>query len=574
MGLTSAILTGFTGITSNQFAVETIGNNVANVNTTAYKNSRALFETLMFQTTSDGTRPSAETGGTNPIQFGYGSTLATTQRNFNQGGTERTGVTSDLAVDGRGFFVLQNPDGTTVYTRDGAFSLNSDQTLVTSNGALVQGYSAGEDGTIDTGALGNIVLPIGELTSAGATTNAALTGNLNATSELAVAGSVSTSAPLTTTGGAAATAATALTAITDGNGVARFNAGDVLFIGGRPDDESRAGGIQKGAGDVPPRQFIVGTDGSTYGDLAAFVQTTLGIGVSETEIGTPGVTIGDGTSAPAGAMVIRSNVGEVNAIDIDGASIRNETTGTQPFSFTTTPAIGDGVTTSFLVFDTLGTPVEVRLRMALESRSDAGNTWRFRAESVTTDGTATFLDGGTLAFDTNGRLVTATGTQLSVPGADSGAAAPVTFEVDFSAMTGLTAVDGVSTVALADQDGFPQGTLTGYAIDLQGIISGTFSNAETRVFGQVPLATFVNEQGLVASSENIYTIGPNSGPATVNVPRTGSAGAILSGELELSNVDLSRELIGLITASTGFSAASRTVRTADDMLQELMLLIQ
>ena len=77
MGLTSAMLTGFTGIKSNQVAIETIGDNVANVNTTAFKNQRALFETMFYHTLAGGTAPDERQGGTNPVQVGYGSTLAT-----------------------------------------------------------------------------------------------------------------------------------------------------------------------------------------------------------------------------------------------------------------------------------------------------------------------------------------------------------------------------------------------------------------------------------------------------------------------------------------------------------------
>ena len=92
--------------------------------------------------------------------------------------------------------------------------------------------------------------------------------------------------------------------------------------------------------------------------------------------------------------------------------------------------------------------------------------------------------------------------------------------------------------------------------------------------GQVALARFTNNQGLIAQSENTYTLGVNSGAPVIVAPQTGATGRINSAQLEQSNVDLARELIGLISASTGFSAASRTVRTADDMLQELLLLVR
>ena len=86
------------------------------------------------------------------------------------------------------------------------------------------------------------------------------------------------------------------------------------------------------------------------------------------------------------------------------------------------------------------------------------------------------------------------------------------------------------------------------------------------------LATFINDEGLVAQNKNIFLPGPDSGDPVVGAPRTGTAGAVIAGALEQSNVEIAREFIGLITASTGISAASRVVRTADDLLQQLLLL--
>ena len=123
-----------------------------------------------------------------------------------------------------------------------------------------------------------------------------------------------------------------------------------------------------------------------------------------------------------------------------------------------------------------------------------------------------------------------------------------------------------------NQDGVPAGTLIGYGIDGDGIIEATFSNGSTQVLGQVALATFVNAGGLEAKSGNLFAVGVNSGDPTIGPPRTGAAGRIQAGALEQSNVDLSREFINLIEASTGVSAASRVIRTADQLLQELLLL--
>ncbi len=561
MGLTSAILTAFTGINSNQASVETIGNNIANINTTGFKASRTLFETQFSRTLSEGTAPSETSGGTNPVQVGYGSAVATIQKSFTQGTNQQTGVVSDLAIDGDGFFIVDTAAGDRSFTRAGAFTLNTANVLTANDGSFVQGFAANADGTIDPGNLTNIEIPVGTASDAAATTQVRMVGNLNAGVDVSSVGSVSVSNALSDASGNPATATTPLANLVGSDGNPVFAQSDVINIAG----------VQKGGVDVPTSDFVVGVDGTTYGDLAAFLQNALGINSDPTATGAPGVTIGDGTTAPLGTLAIRSDAGEVNAISLDATSISNNTNRATPFAFTTTSAVGQGVTTTFPVFDSLGTPISARLRLRLDSKTDAGLVWRFTAES--TDAGAP-LGEGTITFDQNGKFLEATGNQISIPRPDSGAVTPLAVTVDFSDMNGLTELGGESVLQAAEIDGFEAGTLTGYEIDGEGIITGVFDNGQDQVFGQVALATFTNNQGLVAQSENRFSLGPNSGEARVGAPLTGSAGRISSRQLELGNVDLSRELVGLITASTGFSAAGRAVRTADDMLQELLLLVR
>lgn len=561
MGLTQAMLVGYTGIKSNQYMIDAVGDNVANVNTTAFKNQRALFETVFYRTIDAGSGPDAATnnGGTNPIEVGLGSRLATLQRSFEQGAIQGTGNKSDVAVDGAGFLVLENANQEQLYTRDGALVLDADNVLVSASGMFVKGFAADENGEIISGVLSNLMIPLGTESQAVATTTAEIEGNLDAAATVATTGAVTQTGPLLTSGGAPAGAATLLTALVDADGAALFSNGDVLAIRN----------VQKGGVDLPERQFVVGVDGATLGDFAAFLEQMTGIDVNTpTPAGqSPGVTV-DGT----GALVITANAGEANAISIDPSDIRNETSGRLPFSFSSTPANGEGLTTAFTVYDSLGNPIEVRLRLALERRDEAGTVWRFFAESNNDSDASPLLGTGTLSFDQDGRLVASTGTTLNVNLAASGAASPLSFVLDTSGVTGLNFGNGTSTLVMATQDGTPGGTLIDYAIDADGIITGTFSNGRTRTYGQLALATFRNDAGLNALGDNTFAVGVNSGEAMITAPRTEGAGAIQPGALELSNVELAREFINLITASTGFSAASRVVRSADDMLQELMLL--
>jgi flagellar hook protein FlgE len=287
------------------------------------------------------------------------------------------------------------------------------------------------------------------------------------------------------------------------------------------------------------------------------------------------VTIADGSDLPAGSLVIRSNLGEINAVELGAGSITNTTgVAASPLDFTTvTPAEGGGnVTTSFGVFDSLGNETSVRLRAVLESKSETGTTWRFYAESIGDSGLSPILGTGTITFDTDGQFVAATGTDLTIDRAQTGAASPLALTVDFSGLTGLASADGSSELIMASQDGAPAGILTAYTIDEAGLVTGTYSNQQTEVLGQVALATFPNNEGLKALSENTFTFGPNSGEAAIIAPLTAAAGRITSGSLEQANVEISREFINLITASTGISSASRVVRVADELLQELLLL--
>jgi len=557
MGLTSAMLVGLTGIKSNQYTIDTVGDNVANVNTTAFKNQRALFETNFYRTIAEGTAPNDLQGGTNPRQIGFGSSLAAIQRNFEQGSIQGTGVKSDVAVDGDGFFILQTAANTQIYTRDGAFGLDEDNTLVSAEGHLVQGFAADDAGQIVAGTLSNLVIPLGNDSEARVTTVAVMEGNLDAASTPAAVGAVSQTAALQTAGGAATTGS-ALTALVDSDGAPLFADGDVVTIRN----------VQKGGGDMPDAQFVVGVDGNTLGDLASYLESVLAI---DTTISAGGQTAGVTVDA-TGALVITSNPGEANAVNVEASNIRNDTSGILPFAFTSTPAVGDGVTTALSVFDSLGNPLEVRLRFALESQDQSGTVWRFFAESTGDSDVSPLLGTGTLSFDQNGQLVASSGTDVTVDRVNNGSASPLNFTLDFSDVTGLNFGDAASSVRMATQDGTPGATLIDYGIDQDGVIVGTFSNGATRVYGQLALARFQNNEGLNAQGDNAFQVGVNSGDAQITTAGLDGAGTLQSGALEQSNVDLSREFVNLITASTGFTAASRVVRSADDLLQELLLL--
>lgn len=563
MALTTAMFTGLTGMHSNQFKIDTIGDNIANVNTTAFKSSRATFENQFAITLSNGTGPSETSGGTNPMQVGLGSQPSAVQRNFGTGALETTGVPTDMAIEGRGFFILDTPDQR-AFTRDGTFRLNANNQLVSADGFHVLGYGVNNDFQIEAGQLTRLSIPIGTLSAARQTREANFDGNLNANGVLATQGTILHSQAFVDGSGSPVTANTLMTEMIDpaAPGSSLFAEGDVLTITN----------AKKGDRQLPEVQFEV-TAGATLGDFLTRLQSSLGINTDDALDGEPGIRISDTDPPGAGVIIVEGNAGQANALQLELAAIlsSNEAHPT-PFRFTETQeAIGESVFTSFIVYDSLGTPVQVNLTLVLDNKSNTGNTWRFFAESFDdTDLSPVLGDTGTVRFDTDGEVTTVTNNQLLIDRANTGSVTPMQFTLDFSEVTGLTT--RTSTLVMTSQDGFSAGTLTNFAIGKNGVINGTFSNGLTRDLGQITLATFTNQEGLIGGVNNLFYTGPNSGEPVITAPGTLGAGQVLGGALELSNVDLTREFIGLITASTGFSAAGRVISTSNDLLNELLLI--
>lgn len=571
MGLTTAMFTGLTGLNSNQYAIDVIGNNVANVNTTAFKGSRANFENQFSIMLSSGSGPSATSGGINPSQVGMGSLLAGVQKNFVSGSIESTGYPTDMAIEGAGFFIVKTGDGDTGYTRDGSFKLSSDNVLTTSSGAFVRGYGVDDDYNIVRGQLQNLEIPLGTESTARATSNAQFDGNLNAAGSIATQGTILHSQAMLngSSTGPAATADTLMVNVHDAESVIPlFNEGDVITVKGARKGDS--GGRQ-----LPEASFTVAAD-STLGDFAAFLNDTLGINDDAAVPGNPGVYIGE-EGDEAGKIIVEGNAGLENALTIRLADIQvTNPNFNAPFNFSEQQAAnGESVFTTFIAYDSLGNAVSVDLCLTLDEKTNLGTTWRFYAESHDdTDSSPVLGPTGTVTFDNNGMMTNVTNDTLRIDRKETGALTPMQVALDFSGVSGLAAPYAAepSSLVMRTQDGYAAGTLTKFAVAADGTIVGTFSNGLTRSLGQIALATFSNPEGLIADVNNVYRIGPNSGQPMITTGQTLGAGTIQGGALELSNVDLTREFIGLITATTGFSAAGRVISTSNDLLNELLLI--
>jgi flagellar hook protein FlgE len=574
MALTSTLYTGLSGLNVNQQKLNVIGNNIANVNTVAFKSSRTLFKPQFYVTDAAGSPPSADFGGTNPSQRGLGATVASIQKNFNNGSIEATGVATDLAIDGTGFFVI----GSGVdqkYTRDGSFLLNENKELVSGAGEFVKGYAVDDDFQIQKGAISNLTIPIGSLTIAEATSAVSFKGNLNADGAVSSGASILETQALLDDTGATPTNATALLDLRVATDTATpmFTDGQMLTLQGK-----------RGGNTLPAKTLTIDAT-TTLADLNAFFQSGMAINTSADVLAAapagyvPGVGLAAATATgdPAGSLrlQITGNSGSANALTITGAALSTDS-GANPFVFNdadTSDPVGESQHTAMTVYDSLGTPLNLDVVMTLESSdTSAGTVWRYYATSA--DDTSAPADGGivvgsgTVEFDANGVFRTSSNTSVALDRESTGAVSPLNVTLDFGELKSLTTQ--ASSMTMDSQDGFATGELRDYAIGDDGTITGFFSNGLKRPLGQVAIATFDNPQGLIDMGGNNYRVGASSGQPIIDVPGQFSSGLIRGGSLEQSNVDLSKEFIDMIVTSTGFNAASKVITTSDELLNQLL----
>lgn len=584
MASTGAMFSGLSGLAVNARRLEVIGNNISNVNTTAFKSNRMLFSPLFSRNFGLGTGPSGVTGGTNPGQIGLGAQVSGTQRNFDVGGVTATGVPTDLAIEGAGFFIVEQANET-LYTRDGAMRFNANNELTTVTGARVKGYGVDDNYNIVNGVLTDMSIPLGVLTIAEATSNVEFTGNLNADGDVATAGSVFDFARLEDAATADITLASQLSSIDTGSG-------SVFAVG----DEITISGAERGGKVIPDATFLIdvpanGGNGTTMGDFVSWLQDVLGIapdgGYNPGDALQPGVEPGS-FSMTGGVLNFIGNWGEMNdlVLEPDNFLVNTASGLGNPFSPTKTQAAtGESVRTTFVVYDSLGSPLNVDMTMVLSRSDDDGTYWRSYLHSDDDTDIRLHLESGSnefvpyLQFDNYGQLVSMPQIGVELDRDQTGAQDPMTFMIDLDSeggrVTALSSPDGstgVSTLASTYQDGSPLGVLSNFSVGIDGVITGGFSNGLTRTIGQIALANFTNPEGLVDEGAGMYRAGPNSGSALVASPLEFGTGSVIGGALELSNVDLSTEFTNMILTSTGYSAASRVITTSDQLLQELLLI--
>lgn len=582
MASLTALFTGLQGLNVHSRRLDVIGNNIANVNTTAFKSSRMMFENAFSRDIKIGSAPDDTTGGTNPLQIGLGVQIAGVQRDFRTGALDATGDPRDLAIDGRGFFIVQRGNQT-LYTRAGSFRQDLNDNLVTATGETLMGYGVDDDFHIDSGALRPVNLPLGKIRLAEATENANLAGNLNTSGNVPSGGSLvqllatasagfialpgSTPAP---GAGNRLVPGTLLTNVRD----LSVSTGDApLFAAGQ---SLALAGAQKGLSSVPERSLDI-TASTTVQDLMDFLNVALGLHATgaNPDGRTPGVSLDPAT----GIISIVGNTGAINDLELEASDLRLLDSSGALVRLPFVPdkqagADGESVRTTIVVYDSLGGPVSLDVSMVLDAKTSSGTTWRYYLEANDSIGATLTLGTGLIQFDTFGRLMTDSPVVVALDRSGTGAASPLAFNLSFTGSMGRTTAlsDKPSEIVGVFRDGLPAGTLASFAVVDDGQILGAFDNGAVRTLGQVVIATVPNHEGMVDAGGNAWMIGPNSGPPVTVTPGQIGSGTLVSGALELSNVDLGQEFINLITTSTGYSASSRVIRTTDELMQQLLVL--
>ncbi len=246
-----------------------------------------------------------------------------------------------------------------------------------------------------------------------------------------------------------------------------------------------------------------------------------------------------------------------------------------------TGAVTPHFESSLEIFDSLGAPRTI----AFGFLKTGPNTWRVEAyarpDGNVTGGVGTggVLAAGIISFNTDGTVASVAGHGTASPVQDidgaftidwataTGAAdQPVTVDLD----TGMTQFANSFGITSVTADGVPPGDLVGLVLEGDGMLTAQFSNGRARALYQIPLATFLNPNGLAPDQGGAFRTTLESGLYNINSSNAGGAGRIVSGALEASNVDLATEFTNLITTQRAYSASSRIITTADEMLEELL----
>jgi len=589
MSLSSSLFSGISGLTTLGNAMQIIGDNIANVNTVGFKSSSFTFQDLLSQSV-------ATLSGTS--QVGRGTALGNIRASFAQGSFETTGNTTDLAIGGNGFFQLRESGSENyVYSRAGNFSFNENGYLVNPEGYVVQGWSLDSNGQ-DEGSITDIVMS--SFTSPpSATDNVQVIVNLDSDGDDNSSGTDNAlfqawDGTSTTPIGENAYEYQTTLRVYDSLGSTH----DITLYFDKAETDSTYEYIVTCNPSEDKRTFLDSeevTDITCVADSSDSLDGTYFTLYDDDESVAFWIDTDDsGTLIPPGALAADRAV-EITEIDTDmtDAQVATEVAaaidGDGDFSATSSGAV--------VTVDNDGTDGD---------RANAGaGTSGFTTEVTNQGGAATshpllgLLARGTVAFDTSGSIsnVTLDQTDTTDGGVDVQTASDVsdgyyqfipTFisgspqEIELNLGMRYNGTDWVksslstsqfasaSTTTFQSASGYGSGDLGGVNVDVDGVITGSYSNGQLIPLYRVGLAKFQNEDGLFKEGGNLYSQTRESGDATTNKPGTAGLGSIAPNALEQSNVDIAAELVKMITTQRGFQANSKVITVTDQMLAELI----
>lgn len=560
MSINSAMLAGVSGLVANSSALAAISDNIANVNTVGFKRSSSNFSTLV-------------TSGSKNQTYSAGGVKASTHQFISQQGlTQSTTSNLDLSISGAGFFVAtEKPENVTAtdtrsFTRAGSFQLDSLGYLRNDAGLYLQGWLADPvTGTITPDPSDLMQLHSINVGTVGGTAEKTTRVGINANlrSEQPVSSSLSVTK----------------NSVTDNAAPAVLHN---FIVNYEP-----TGTANQYAAEVYENGVLVGSGNVTYSATAPY-------GVTASTL--PGASTTTMT-LPSGATVLLSDIGlNSKAGFYDPTS--NSMADYALDQLKTVPA-NVGVKPDFEIqiplSDSKGGQRTVTLSMLkgpgpnewyAELRAKPGDL-QFQSNGLISSGIITFTTDGKLKstgnlFGTTNPTSITIGASGTTPTTPAPSPAPVEWaaslgidtqavQIDLaSAAGGLTQYNSQSVVQSVNTNGTAFGNLTNIEVDEKGYVSAIFDNGVTRRIAQVAVATFSNPNGLKGVNGNAYRVTNESGTYSLKPPGQGGAGSLAPSTLEASTVDLSTEFTGLITTQRAYSASSKIITTADQMLEELL----
>jgi len=554
-----ALSAGVTGLQAHQKMIDVAGNNLANVNTTAFKASRITFSELLSETIKKASQPTSTVGGTNPQQMGSGVGVAGITPNTTQGNIVNTGNPLDLALEGEGYFVVSDGEQN-IYTRAGAFAVDADSIMVDpSTGYRVQRIgSLGETDGFQIAGDSDLHVPYDVPMPARLTSQIVVSGNLSTDSTFETPQTQLLASNVTyTTSGTAAVGDTFIDDLDQTTGETYISA--TIEVTGFEHDGTPLS-------DLTPLSVDATT---TLNALISHINTVLGATNATASLDNGQIRITDVSSGYSKSDV---KLTFTNSGDADW---------TEPAYFEMLTVGGDEVrSVNIKTYDSQGGK---HVFSGAFVRTDTPNTWDMVLTSITGNINEISIANRRIediTFDATNGYYTGLGgsdpTEFVISFAHD-PSNPQTISLDFGAigtLNGLTQFAGNSTAVAKEQDGYEAGNLSTVSVNKEGIVIGAFSNGIKKDIGAGQIALFQNTTGLESIGGGYFTTSANSGAPVVTQAMTSGAGSIHGGALEKSNADVATQFVAMIQAQNGFQANARTIRVANDILRALSNLIR